>query len=98
VWPRSSVAWRRASNKLNELTLVIGLLLIRACSDCRTIGVYKRTSWMAGPARCQRGLHRVHWSKEASSLEFAFPNWSIGVKLICHCKQWIVTMVETLIR
>jgi len=40
------------------------------------------------------GLHRVHWGKEASSLRFAFPYWSIRV--ICH---WIIdTMVEVIIR
>jgi len=42
------------------------------------------------------GLPRVHWSKEASRLAFAFPKWSPGIKIICY---WIIsTMVEAIIR
>src|SRR5262249_10197416 len=43
------------------------------------------------------GLRRVHWSKEASSLAFALPYWSIPIKL--NWKHWVIhTMVETIIR
>src|SRR5215831_3824101 len=34
------------------------------------------------------GLPRVHWSKEASRLAFAFPKWSPGIKVICY---WIIS-------
>ena len=42
------------------------------------------------------GLRRVHWSKEASSLGFAFPYWiTQAIIIICH---WIIdTMVEAII-
>ena len=42
-------------------------------------------------------LRRVHWSKEASSLRFAFVYWSTPrKKLSCY---WIMgTMVEAIIR
>jgi len=63
-----------------------------AWSRCNLLGIY-----FSAPSP-NRGLRRVHWSKETSSLEFAFPNWSIGIKLICHLKHWIITMVETIIR
>src|SRR5215831_19010055 len=44
-----------------------------------------------------RELRRVHWSKEASNLAFAFPYWSIPIKF--NWKHWIIdTMMETIIR
>jgi hypothetical protein len=39
----------------------------------------------AKPETMKRTLRRVHWSKEASSLGFAFPCWCCTTpEIICH--------------
>jgi hypothetical protein len=45
------------------------------------------------------GLRRVHWSKEASGLRFAFLPFPLFGQGIKHIQDWIVTtMMEAIVR